>query len=157
MLAVEQYLMIYLFSIYLMKCRDVKILCTFLAFDFIVDAIIYSQIGFFVFEYLIVVTLIEITFLFITIQFVKEVFLKNLFIFCYIPTLICPLFILTIGHWIARDDLLSNVLFIFCEDIGKYSNEVFLTYLLYKKKDNSLKGVYWQIFILCNYLYAMMR
>lgn len=157
MLLIEQYLMIYLFSIFLVKCKDSKVLCIFLCVDFLLDAILYHYIGWYVYEYLIIITITEITLLFIFIQWVECKFLRNLFIFCYIPTLLCPFFILTIDHWIARDDIVSTILFIFCKDIGKYSNEIFLTYLLYKKKDNSPSGTYWQIFIFCNYLYAFTR
>lgn len=157
MLAIEQYLMIYLFSVYLLRCKDCKILCTFLSVDFILDSTLYSFFGWFVYEYLITITLIEITLLFVTLQFVKDWILKNLFIFCYVPTLLCPLFLLTIDHWIARNDLVSDVLYFFCKDVGKYSNEIFLTYLLYRKNEKSLKGTYWQTFILGNYLYAFVR
>lgn len=157
MLALEQYLMIYLFSIYLISCKDVKVLCTFLTVDFLLDSLLYHLFGWFVYEYLITITLIEITLLFVALQFVKGLFLKNLFIFCYVPTLLCPLFILTIDHWITRNDFLSNALFFFCKDVGKYSNEIFLTYLLYRKHEKSLKGTYWQIFILANYIYALVR
>lgn len=157
MLALEQYLMIYLFSIFLISCRDVKALCLFLTVDFVVDSVIYSYIGWFVYEYLIIITLIEITLLFLTLQFVKDKVLRNLFIFCYVPTLLCPLFLLSIDHWITRDDLVSDILFFFCKDVGKYSNEIFLTYLLYRKNEKTLRGTYWQIFILGNYVYAFMR
>jgi hypothetical protein len=157
LLALEQYLMIYLFSIYLINCRSVKTLCAFLTIDFILDSVLYSYIGFFVSEYLIIITLSEITLLFFTLQFVKDNILRNLFVLCYVPTLICPLFLLTIDHWIMRNDFISEILFLFCNDIGKYSNEVFLSYLLYKKNEKSLKGTYWQVFILANYVYALLR
>lgn len=157
MLAIEQYLMIYLLSIYLVGCRDVKILCTFLSVDFILDSILYHFFGWFVYEYLIIITLIEITLLFVLLQFVKGSFLRNLFIFCYVPTLLCPLFLLTIDHWITRNDLISDSLFFFCKYVGKYSNEIFLTYLLYRKHEKTHKGTFWQIFIISNYIYALVR
>lgn len=157
MLALEQYLVIYLFSIYLIRCRDVKVLCAFLTVDFIADSILYSYFGWSVYEYLILITLFEITLLFVALQFVRDWVIKNVFIFCYIPTLLCPLFLFTLDHWITRNDFLSNILFFFCKDVGKYSNEIFLTYLLYKKSDKSLKGTYWQVFILANYVYAFVR
>ncbi len=157
MLAIEQYLVIYLISIYLIKCKDVKILCTFLSFNFILEAALYSYIGWSVYEYLILSVIIEVFLLLISFQFLKDIIMRNIFILCYVPTLLCPLFLLTIDHWITRNDFISYSLYLFCRDIGKYSNELFLTYLLYKKVDKNLKGIFWQIFVLGNYFYAIAR
>lgn len=157
MLAIEQYLVIYLISIYLIKCKDVKILCTFLSFNFILEAALYSYIGWSVYEYLILSVIIEVFLLLISFQFLKDIIMRNIFILCYVPTLLCPLFLLTIDHWITRNDFISYSFYLFCRDVGKYSNELFLTYLLYKKVDKSLKGIFWQIFVLGNYFYAIAR
>lgn len=157
MLLAEQYLAIYLLSIFLVSKIDVKILCTFLVSDFILDSVLYSYFGYSPKEYLMMITLAEAFMLVFTLQFIRCFRLRNIFILCYIPTLLNPLFLLSIDHWITRNDSLSYALFLICSDVGKYSNEAFLTYIVYTNRDKNLKTNFWQMFIAINYITIFLR
>lgn len=147
--------MIYFLTIFLIDQRDIKWIAGFLVTDFLLDTLLHNYIKPSVSEYLMVITLIEVTGVMLLLQKIKRKFLGYFFIFCYTSTLICPFFLLTIDHWIKRDDYVSEALFLICSEVGKYSNEALLTYLLYKFKENTPKLVFWKTFIIGNYLLAL--
>lgn len=157
MLLIEQYLMIYLLAVLLLCEKDTKILCGFLSMDFLVDNFVYTYFRQSPQEYLMIITFIEIASLFLILQFLKGFRIRNLFILCYIPTILNPLFLLSIDHWITRDDLLSYYLFIFCSNVARYSNEVFLTYIIYTTRVKNLRINFWHMFVGFNYITIFFR
>ncbi len=152
MLLVEQYLIIYLLAVLLLEDKDIKVMCGYLGLYFIVDNFVYSYLKISPQEYLITISFLEILALLLITQYIKSKKTKFLFIFCYTPTLIVSLFILSIDHWISRDDLLSYVLFVFCMHVGRYSNEILLTYIVYSTRSKNLKTNFWNIFVCFNYI-----
>lgn len=157
MLLAEQYLAIYLLSIFLVSKFDVRVLCIFLVADFLLDSLLYTYFGYSPKEYLIMITVAESFMLLFSLQFIRCFKLRDIFILCYIPTVLNPLFLLSIDHWITRNDSLSYALFLFCSDVGKYSNEVFLTYIVYTNREKTLKSNFWQMFIAINYITIFLR
>lgn len=152
MLLLEQYFLIYLLGCFILKDRDIRIIFVFLSFDFLVDSILYYYLNQSYYEYLISITFTEVSCLILLIQFIKDTRIKNLFLFCFIPTILSPLFLLSIDHWITRGDEISDYLFILCLNSARYSNEILLTYVIYTTKNESNKTNFWQVFTACNYL-----
>lgn len=151
MLIYEQYFMVYLLALLVLKDKDLKIISGFVVVDYLIDNIIYNLILSPV-EYIISISVLEIIILVFMLPFINNTKLRAIFSFCFILTLINPYFILGIDYFITRGDDLSYYLYLFCENSSRYANELFISYLIYTLDKRDLRSNFWTTFTICNYL-----
>lgn len=151
MLLYEQYLMIYLLGLFLLRDKNLKIIFFILCLDYLFDTVFYlvfvSPI-----EYLISITFVELVIMLLGIPFVQDFRVRLIFSFAIILTLMNPLFILSIDFFIQRNDNLSYYLYIFCKNSSAYANEVLITYLLAILKRQDKRTNFWLTFVAFNYI-----
>ena len=151
MLLYEQYLLIYLLGIFLIKDTNIKIVFIILCLDYLFDTILYDLLVSPI-EYLISITFVEMILMFIGLPFVKDIRLRLVFSFAVTLTLLNPMFILAIDFFIQRDDVLSYYLYLFCKHSSAYANEILITYLLTVLKRVDKRTNFWLTFVACNYI-----
>lgn len=151
MLIYEQYFMVYLLALLVIKNKDLKIISGFIVIDYLIDNFIYTILPSPI-EYLLSISVIEMALLIFILPFITETKLRVIFSLCFILTLVNPYFILSIDYFITRADDLSYYLYLFCKNSSRYANELFISYLIWTLDKKDMRTNFWITFTTCNYL-----
>lgn len=157
MLIAEQYLVIYLFSLFLIKQKDLKILSLYFCTSILLDSIIHSYFYLSPIEYVVISYMVELILFIISILFINDVKLKIMISLFVIIGMIPTMTILSIPYLLTRDDYFSYVAYFTSKWIAQVSNEVFIYIILHLGREFTASFYYLTTFILINYLVVILK
>lgn len=152
MLLAEQYLVIYLFSIFLLRNKDIKIISSYYGVSILLDAIVHYCFTLSPLEYTIVTYLIDLVLFIATVILVQNLKLK-IMISCLTLVGMIPTFtILSLSYLLTRDDYFSYLVYLFSKWVAHINNELVLYIMLHVSREQSTRYYYLFSFTMLNYL-----
>lgn len=157
MLIAEQYLVIYLFSLFLITQKDLKIVSGYFGMSILLDSIIHSYFYISPIEYIIISYLSELLLFIVSILLIKDAKLKIMISILVVIGMIPTFTILSIPYLLMRDDYFSYAIYFISEWVAQVSNEVFIYIILHMGREHTTSFYYLTTFILINYLVVIFK